>query len=362
MTPTPQTESPAPSRRYDLDWLRVLATFIVLFFHSARYFDHLGWHVKNPERSTELMVLVEFLAQWMMPLFFIISAMSSVFVLRRRRAACYLYDRVLRLLVPFLLGTFVVLIPLQVWIERASNGDFDGGFWAFYPHYFDGWYAFGGNFAWMGLHLWYLQFLFLFSLLTAPFFRAALNAPAFTEGLAGLCQNPGGILLFSLPVIAVELLVNLAPDGIGMREFGGWSLPTYLVFFIIGFVMATHDNYRLACQRHRIIALAMGMLLMVFELNSIWPQGGYFSDYALRQVCRAVNAWLWIVSFLGFASRYLMRPHAFLSYANQAVLPFYVLHQTVIVFLGYLMLDWTIAIPVKFPVLVLASFILISAS
>jgi len=350
------------ARRYDIDWLRVLATFIVLFFHSARYFDHMGWHVKNPERSTELMVLVGFLAQWMMPLFFVLSAMSSVFVLRRRSAARYLSDRVLRLLVPFVLGTFVVLIPLQVWIERVTNGDFDGGFWAFYPHYFDGWYAFGGNFAWMGLHLWYLQFLFLFSLITVPLFRAILNASSFTKKLASICQKPGGILLLSLPVIAVELWVNLDPGGIGMRDFGGWSLATYLVFFIIGFVLATHDGYRIACERHRIPALVVGILLMVPELHWAWAEGAFFSDYALRHITHALNAWLWLVAILGFASRYLTKPNAFLSYANEGVLPFYVLHQTVIVFLGFLMLDWAAAIFIKFSVLILLSFFVISAS
>jgi glucans biosynthesis protein C len=362
MTSIPQSATTAPGRRYDIDWLRVLATLIVLLFHSARYFDNMGWHVKNPERSTELMVLVVFLAQWMMPLFFVLSAMSSVFVLRRRSVARYLFDRVLRLLVPFTLGTFVVLIPLQVWIERVTNGDFDGSFWAFYPHYFDGWYAFGGNFAWMGLHLWYLQFLFLFSLLTVPVFRVLLKASSLTERLAGLCQKNGGIFLLSLPVVAVELWVNLDPDGIGMRDFGGWSLLSYVAFFIVGFVLATHDGYRLACQRHRVAALVVGIVLMVFELHPFWAEGSFFSDYIWRIIARALNAWLWLVAILGFASRHLSRPHAFLSYANEGVLPFYVLHQTVIVFLGFLALDWAIAIPIKFFLLVLTSFIIILAT
>jgi len=78
-----------------------------------------------------------------------------------------LRDRVLRLLVPFVSGVLVI-VPPQVWVERVGHGAFAGSFFAFYPHYFDGLYGFGGNFAWIGLHLWYLLLLFLITVVLAP--------------------------------------------------------------------------------------------------------------------------------------------------------------------------------------------------
>ena len=277
-----------------------------------------------------MMVLVGFLVQWMMPLFFILSAMSSAFVLSRRSTGRYLGDRVKRLLVPFLLGTFVVLIPVQVWIERVTHGDYDGGFWSFYPHYFDGWYAFGGNFAWMGLHLWYLQMLFLFSVLTVPLFRILLKATSVLTSLSRLASWPGGILLLSLPLILCEWYVNQFRETIGMRDFGGWSLLSYLVFFLLGFVLATDDAWRKAGERHRHLALAVGALLIGPEVSWAWAKTGYFDNYLVSNISHALNAWCWLVAILGYASRHLTQTNRFLQYGNEAVLPFYVLHQTII--------------------------------
>ncbi|MCL4517408.1 MAG: hypothetical protein M1379_17815 [Firmicutes bacterium] len=75
----------------------------------------------------------------------------------------------MRLAVPWALVVFI-LSPHQVYIERLTHRQFSGSFAGFLPHYFDGWYGIApnGNFAWMGLHLWYLLFLFLFSTVTLP--------------------------------------------------------------------------------------------------------------------------------------------------------------------------------------------------
>lgn len=35
------------ARRYDLDWLRVLAILAVFFYHSMHFFDPGDWSVKN---------------------------------------------------------------------------------------------------------------------------------------------------------------------------------------------------------------------------------------------------------------------------------------------------------------------------
>lgn len=218
-----------PTRSYETDWLKVSGMLMVFCFHCARFFDFDGWHVKNTQLSSGMTLFVQILVIWMMPLFFVLSGIASFYALRCG-SGVYLGGRVKRLLLPFLFGTFV-LIPPQVWIERVSHGDFDGSLLAFWPHYFDGWYAFGGNFAWMGLHLWYLEMLFLWSLLTLPIFLLIrkLTISRFAE----FFKKPAAIFLLAVPLVVIESLVNLQRDGVGIREFGGWSPFTYLVFFII---------------------------------------------------------------------------------------------------------------------------------
>ena len=161
--------SSSPKRDFAIDWVRVFAMGMVFLFHCGRYFDQQDWHVKNPQSDVVMSFVVLFLSQWIMPLFFILSGISTYYALSFRKTGQFIRSRFTRLLVPFIFGTFV-LIPPQVYIERVSHHQFNGSFFEFYPHYFDGFYAFGGNFAWMGLHLWYLQMLFVFSLLFLPFF------------------------------------------------------------------------------------------------------------------------------------------------------------------------------------------------
>ena len=107
---------------------------------------------------------------WGMPLLFVLAAVAMSFSLTTRDNRHFLAERFKRLIIPLILGIFL-LSPPQVYIERITHAQFTGSFWQFLPHYFDGWYGFGGNFAWMGLHLWYLLMLFLFSLMMLPLFR-----------------------------------------------------------------------------------------------------------------------------------------------------------------------------------------------
>ena len=60
-------------RRYDIDWLRVLAMAVVFLFHCARFFDYGEWHVKNNRLDFGMTVFVGVVSQWLMPLFFILS-------------------------------------------------------------------------------------------------------------------------------------------------------------------------------------------------------------------------------------------------------------------------------------------------
>lgn len=224
-----------PERRYDIDWLRVLAMLSIFLFHCARFFNYDDWHVKNNQLDLGMSVFVSFVVLWIMPLFFLLSGEGSYFALSFRTSGKYITERFKRLVVPFLFGTFVVLIPLQVYIERVSHLQFVGSFIEFYPHYFDGFYALGGNFAWMGLHLWFLEFLFIFSLISLPLFLYLRNEAIKRRisRVAVFFKNPGAIFLLAVPLVIMELLVNLQPEGIGMRAFAGWSLNLYLIFFYL---------------------------------------------------------------------------------------------------------------------------------
>ncbi|MCP4140476.1 MAG: acyltransferase [Chloroflexi bacterium] len=344
-------------RYYDIDWLRVLGMFTVFLFHNARFFNEDGWHVKNFEVSFGMSVFVAILDHFIMPLFFVLSAIAIFYALKKRTNAEFMRERAIRLLIPLGVGAFTHII-LQVYIERITQGEFTGSFWQFIPHYFNGWYAFGGNFAWMGLHLWYLMMLFLFSWLMLSTFRRISSSQDFTTKLASLASKPLGPYLFIIPLFLMEFLVSLSPETVGRKDFGGWSPLTYLVFFLIGYFLATDERYRPAIEKVRFISLATSLLTVV-GAYLLLVEIGVSSTNPLYLLMRATNSWAWLLTFFGFASHHFQFTNPFLKYANEAVLPFYILHQTVIVVIGYFIKDWTWAVFPKYLFLASTSFIVI---
>jgi len=155
-------------RRYELDWLRVWAILIVFIYHSTRFFNLGDWHVKNVNTFVWVEIWNVFATRWMMPLFFIISGASLFYAIGKSGGWWKFYaDKFLRLMIPVLIASITHSV-LQVYLERLTHGQFSGSFFSFLPEYFNGVY-FGidtpGNFAFHGMHLWYLFFLFLYGLI-----------------------------------------------------------------------------------------------------------------------------------------------------------------------------------------------------
>jgi len=264
--------------------------------------------------------------------------------------------------VPLIFGIFVVIAPLQVYLERISHGQFQGSFLRFYPHYFQGWYGHGGNFAWMGIHLWYLEILFVFSLIMLPLFlclRRNTGAALLSKTAAALAK-PGCIFLLAIPVAIMECVANipaLRPTLFGIRAFGGWSLLPYLVFFGLGYVIAAEVRFSTAIEKQRIAALAVGIAVTLIGFYLV--ESGYRIADWIAAILRGLNAWAWLIAMLGFGSRYLNFSNRFFKYANEAVLPFYILHQTVILAIGYYIVRLHLPIAAKFFIIVTVSLVTI---
>lgn len=349
-------------RRYDYDWLRVIGMLAVFAFHNGRFFNFGDWHVKNPQLSAGFEMLVGFLGIWIMPLMFIVSGAASYWALGRT-AGSFFRSRTLRLFVPLVFGIFAFGIP-QVYLERLTHSQFKGSLVDFIPHYFDGWYGFGGNFAWMGLHLWYLEMLFIYSLLLLPVFLYLRGdgGRKLLAGLAGFFEVPGAIFLVALPAVLLE--ASLGPSEAGIRDFGGWTIWVYLLLFLYGYVLVANPRIEAAVYRQGYAALILAVAATIgYGLAS--PPGsrlipgtvGFMLAYGIRSFA----SWCWLLAFLGLGRRLLSFDNRFLAYVNEAVLPFYVLHQPVILTVGYFLLAWQVPPIAKYPVLALVSFVVIMA-
>ncbi|PTB89076.1 glucan biosynthesis protein, partial [Marivirga lumbricoides] len=134
-------------RRYDLDWLRVIVFGLLIFYHVGMFFVPWGWHIKNNVLYEDLTWPMRFLNQWRLPILFVISGMGSFYALNKRNGFQFMGERIKRLLIPLIFG-MAVIVPVQVYAERVYKGEFQGGYFDFWPQLaFIGVYP-EGNISW----------------------------------------------------------------------------------------------------------------------------------------------------------------------------------------------------------------------
>ena len=343
----------APTRLHYIDWLRVLAVLLLFPFHVTRVFNAEAFYVKAARLSVALDYVLGFISVWHMQLLFVLAGASTYFALRKRSSHQYLGERFTRLGIPFVMGVFLVLIPVQTWYGARFNSGYEDSFW----HYLvsgdflrwnvqDGGDYFGG----FGLgHLWFLSVLLLVAALALPLLANRGRGGALLEGLSRRLAHPAW-----WPLAAVLILLGAAvPDPTGALE------PFYyLVFFVLGFVAVRAPEFMQAAERYRLPALAVG-----FALAAWWVLSGSLRDALLDpslqlealNLLGALATWLVIVGILGYGRRYLDRESASLAYLAEGSYPVYLLHQTVIVIAAFYVVGMPAAEPLQWLTLLVVS-------
>jgi hypothetical protein len=296
-------------------------------------------------------------------LIFTISGASLFFALGKGGGAGrFVKDKVLRLLVPLVVGIFTHA-SLQVYLERLTHGQFSGTFTQFLPHYFQGHYdgdnPATGNLAVTGMHLWYLLYLFVFSVLLYPLLRWLRGRGQIVlSRLGGWLGSPGAVYGLALPVVVLEAFVD---PGNPVMDFGeaGWPAIIYLWLIVAGFLVFSDERTQASVQRLRWLSLALALAsTATFLILSFQPSGLTFGTplWALALGLRGLTSWCWVLAALGLSMQYLTSSTQFVKYANEAVLPFYILHQTVLLCVGYYVVQWAIPDVLKWVIILVASF------
>lgn len=357
---------PLASRRYDLDWLRVLAMGGVFFFHCARFFDTVPWHVKNAEHSDAAFAFIGFMALWQMPLLMLLAGAGSWFALESRTAVQYLAERALRLLVPLYTVGLFVLIPPQYYWDRVTLGLFHATFAEFYPSFLKSVELQPGlSFLefWPG-HLWFLRRLFTYCLIGLPvlLYLKSAGGRRLIARLAGWCDRWGGPFLFCLPLAVVRVGLRVLWPGRDDND----PFAYLLAYFLIGYVIVADERFTRSILRHRVAGGLVGMacfgvlLCLIFGLGmKPWESAAFSPSDVWFYTLVSVNAWSWVLLWLGLATRRLNFTSPALRYANEAVLPFYVLHQTIILAVGRYVVRWQTGMPAKYAVIAVVSLVLI---
>ncbi len=352
-------------RKYELDWLRVLAIGVVFLYHSTRFFNLGDWHVKNADTYVWVEMWNVFATRWMMPLFFILSGASLFYALGKSGGfGKFFQNKFLRLMIPVLVAS-VTHSALQVYLERLTHGQFSGSFFAFLPQYFSGVYmgiGMPGNFAFHGMHLWYLLFLFLYSLLCYPLFTwFKASGQGILNRVTSFFALPGFIYLsFPLPLLIMKALIPQAVLNVGN---GGWGFLYYIWFMIAGFMIASSQRLQQRIKNLCWLSLFLGigfsaayLYLLFYPTHVVFP---FLNSDWINTILSFLNAWLWLFAILGLGIRYLSFDRPILQKANEGVMPFYILHQTVLLAVGVFVMTWDIHDAAKWAIVFCSSFVII---
>jgi len=343
------------NRRHDLDWLRVLAILLLQVFHTGMAFNSWGWHIKNADRLAWLDLPMAFLHQWRMPLLFFISGVGTTFALRSRRLSGFVKERHRRLLWPLVFG-MLVIIPPQVYWERLFQGVSYASYWDFYKTVFYGTSYPQGNTSWH--HLWFVAYLFVFSMLTVPLLAAfgTKRGHVVLQTVRNWLAQGARIYLLILPLALIQ--VSLRPYWPTQQNLvADWANFSFQLFhFWCGILVASHPGIWDRIERLRRVSLGLGLttlgVLLVDDVAGV--KGGY--PYPIEYTLLSCLTWFWIMITIGYGKHFLNFRNRFISYANEGIYPFYILHQTVIVVIGYYLVTWPLGPTVKFGSLLVLSF------
>jgi hypothetical protein len=247
----------------------------------------------------------------------------------------------------------LLLIPPQKYVEALGNNKFSGGYFDFLQTYFSGGifnYPMGFDTLWIGAisyHLWFLGHLFLISILFYHLIKYIdTKGEKIMSRINRMTSFPGGVVLLFIPVaIAGVLLKRHFPNYTSWADFAKYAL-----FFFLGFLCTNNEGLKQSFLKSRFIALGIGLVLTVMYFASfgmkettfgqLFQNNQVYGYYAFQEVAGALVTWCWIIFIVAMGMKYLNKESNYRQPLNEAVLPFYILHQTVLLLIGFVVVQW----------------------
>ncbi len=367
--------SQKPERRYDIDWLRVILFGLLIPFHVAIgvYWSTYGEDINpnitdDPDDRKEIAeegndytydsvdptsMFLHWMHQWRLAALFMISGMGTAFAFKRRSWKTFLTERMQRLLVPMFFGMWTVGFAGGI---ITGSADLEGNtvsdtLIAFVLHVFLTsfvfWVPLFGKIIALG-HLWFLWNLFLYSLLCVPIFHIVQKNVDGTLATAlrsifTIRFGLGIFILFPTLLAITELMFKpWFPGFIGI----GYEWVWYLAFFLFGYIcIISRDRYYEFLDTNRKVITVVTMLLTIAfviirlqqhedgvpYMDGGWIEQGIFHNEMTVLGCfiHSFHAWFWCLTIFAWGSHLLNKKSSSLTYLNQGVYPFYIVHMPI---------------------------------
>ena len=323
------------NRHYFLDWLRVIAFAVLIFYHIGMlYSENWGFHFKSTYISHYVEYFLLVFAPWRMLLIWFISGVALRFMLDKVRGvksnALFVLNRSIFILLPLLVGLWLI-VPFQLYAEMSQKSVIDITYWQFYLAFIDINNEMFANYqsgVWPHVdvnHLWYLRSLWQFMLIII-LFSLFMKLPFFTPLFKlGKVSQP---LLVSLLVIAMLLTHNYL-EGDAVREANGF------IFLFIAYLSAKH-NYFWASLKHYFWVLCVSFTLLCIYILMAYQNVFDLPSYIFTTIYN-IQRVLGVLTMLALAQHFLNFKTNYLKTFNSWVFPFYLLHQSVLIILCFVL-------------------------
>ncbi|MFY2763221.1 acyltransferase family protein [Arenimonas sp. MALMAid1274] len=330
------------TRRHDLDALRVLAILSLIAYHCGMlYVAEWDWHIKSSYLQEWLQWPMLTMNRWRMALLFLISGLAIGLYQPARAPGRFALSRTWRLFLPLVFG-MLVIVPVQAYAQGVVNGGVEPGYGRFLLRYWqlqpwpDGRFD-GAEYGITWNHLWYLAYLWVYSLLLVALLPLLESGAG--RRLQAAMGGLRGVWLVAVPVLPLVLYVNLLMPRFEASNdlLNDWfQHAQFFTVFLYGYLLARQGPFweELARLRRPLgwaaaVMIAVYVPLLKFDVA--------FSDPMLVAVrsLRALLVWTTLLAILAWARHALDRPFRWLPYASEAVFPWYVIHQSATVLIAY---------------------------
>lgn len=317
------------NRRYDIDWIRVIAIGLLLIYHVAIGFQPWGMmiaFITNDQSWPSLWIPMSMLNVWRIPLLFFVSGMGVYFALQNRNWKELITERAKRILVPFLFGT-VALVPVHIYL------------WQRYYRYNPAYVPNPG-------HLWFLANIFIYVVLLTPlFFYLKRNQEGkFVRGITKVFSTPLGLILVTAVFVLEAIILKPFPYELYAMTWHGFYLGLLAFFFGFCFVLSGTVFWNMI-SKYRWLFLLLAVTLFTVRLLYFRMNTPVYLIVAESQG--------WIISVFAFGYRYLNRGSKALAYLSQAAYPVYILHM-IFLYLGSMwVFPLTLDVRIKFVLVLL---------
>jgi len=319
-------------RRYDIDWLRVIAIALLLVYHISLVFQPWGFFIgfiQSKETSEAIFIPMAMLNVWRIPLLFFVSGMGVCFALRKRNWKQLLSDRAQRILLPLVFGSFFI-VPIHIFIVQS---------------YYNQEMVYTPS---MG-HLWFLLNICIYvtQIIGFAFLRKEYDYKFF-DFFRNVLKHPVAIYLFILPFILEAELLN--PEFFSLYVGTGHGFVLGMFAFFFGFLfIAIGDAFWKAVEKTKYISLTIALGLYLVRL--------FYFDLNGPNYLTSIESMNWIYTVFGFGYKYLNKPSKALSYLSQSAYPVYIIHMIFLYLACYFILPLELSITINLILIITFTFV-----